>query len=92
MIYIKKEPPRAGTRSGSIQGLSTENNYKIIISHPVENASPVSQKGGVTSYERMDACVCFDWRLLVCLAVVSAAGRYREKGDAEGCLKLRKSA
>jgi hypothetical protein len=27
----KKEPPRAGTRSGSVQGLASENDCKIII-------------------------------------------------------------
>lgn len=45
IMGAKKEPPRAGTRSGSVQGLSTENDYKIIISQPVENASPVLRGG-----------------------------------------------
>lgn len=36
----KKEPPRVAPQSGSVQGLAPKNDYKIIISHLLESASP----------------------------------------------------
>ena len=45
----KKERPAAGTARRSVQGLSSENDSKIIIAHRRRNASPtLSREGGVS--------------------------------------------
>ena len=45
----KKERPAAGTARRSVQGLASENDSKIIISHLARNASPtLSREGGVS--------------------------------------------
>ena len=40
MKNVKKEPPRAGTRSGSVFRTCVENDCKIIIPRSTKNASP----------------------------------------------------
>ena len=45
---IKKERPVAGTTRRSVQGLASENDSKIIISHPRRNASPKFGREAVT--------------------------------------------
>lgn len=46
---IKKERPVVAPTRRSVQGLSSENDSKIIISHPFGNASPtLSREGGVS--------------------------------------------